>query len=98
MVKPFPSKTHIGNHMLHPETLMLNYGYDPQLSEGAVKLAVSLGGTESLASLPASMTHSGVPADIRQKIGVLDSTIRLSIGIEHPSDLIADIAQALNEA
>ena len=62
------------------------------------KLAVSLGGTESLASLPASMTHSGVPADIRQKIGVLDSTIRLSIGIEHPSDLIADIAQALNEA
>jgi hypothetical protein len=60
------------------------------------KLAVSLGGTESLASLPASMTHSGVPADIRRKIGVLDSTIRLSIGIEHPSDLIADVAQALN--
>jgi methionine-gamma-lyase len=59
---------------------------------------VSLGGTESLASLPASMTHSGVPADIRQKIGVLDCTIRLSIGIEHPSDLIADLAQALNEA
>jgi methionine-gamma-lyase len=63
-----------------------------------IKLAVSLGGTESLASLPASMTHSGVPADIRQKIGVLASTIRLSIGIEHPSDLIADIAQAFNEA
>jgi methionine-gamma-lyase len=62
------------------------------------KLAVSLGGTESLASLPTSMTHSGVPAAIREKIGVLDSTIRLSIGIEHPSDLIADIAQALNQA
>jgi methionine-gamma-lyase len=62
------------------------------------KLAVSLGGTESLASLPASMTHSGVPVEVRQKIGVLDSTIRLSIGIEHPSDLIADIAQALNAA
>jgi methionine-gamma-lyase len=60
------------------------------------KLAVSLGGTESLASLPASMTHSGVPPDVRQKIGILESTIRLSIGIEHPSDLIADIAQALN--
>lgn len=59
------------------------------------KLAVSLGGTESLASLPATMTHSGVPADIRQRIGVLDSTVRLSIGIEHPSDLIADIGQAL---
>jgi methionine-gamma-lyase len=63
-----------------------------------IKLAVSLGGTESLASLPASMTHSGVPVDIRQKIGVLDSTIRLSIGIEDASDLIADIAQALNAA
>jgi methionine-gamma-lyase len=63
-----------------------------------LKLAVSLGGTESLASHPATMTHSGVPADIRQRIGVLDSTIRLSIGIEHPSDLIADIAQALIEA
>lgn len=62
------------------------------------KLAVSLGGTESLASLPATMTHSGVPTEIRQRIGVLDSTIRLSIGIEHPSDLIADIAQALNNA
>jgi len=60
------------------------------------KLAVSLGGTESLASLPASMTHSGVPAEIRQKIGILDSTIRLSIGIEHPDDLIADIAQAFD--
>jgi methionine-gamma-lyase len=42
------------------------------------------------------MTHSGVPADARQKIGILDSTIRLSIGIEHPDDLIADIEQALN--
>jgi methionine-gamma-lyase len=62
------------------------------------KLAVSLGGTESLASLPATMTHSGVPADIRRKIGILDCTIRLSIGIEHPSDLIADLAQALDKA
>src|SRR3984885_14847796 len=45
MVKPFPSKTHIGNHMLHPETLMMNYGYDPQLSEGAVKAPVFLTST-----------------------------------------------------
>ncbi|MFO1071002.1 MAG: cystathionine gamma-synthase family protein [Geminicoccaceae bacterium] len=59
------------------------------------KLAVSLGGTESLASLPASMTHSGVPAAVRQRMGVLESTIRLSIGIEHPDDLTADLAQAL---
>jgi cystathionine beta-lyase/cystathionine gamma-synthase len=47
----------------------------------------SLGGTESL--------WAGVPADVRQQIGIPDSTIRLSIGIEHPSDLIADIEQAL---
>src|SRR5690349_18746086 len=45
MVKPFPSKTHIGNHQLHPETLMLNYGYDPQLSEGSVKPPVFLTST-----------------------------------------------------
>jgi methionine-gamma-lyase len=63
-----------------------------------LKLAVSLGGTESLASHPATMTHSGVPADVRQRIGVLDSTIRLSIGIEHPDDLIADLEQALAAA
>ena len=59
------------------------------------KLAVSLGGTESLASHPAAMTHSGVPSDVRARIGVLDTTIRLSVGIEHPDDLVADIAQAL---
>jgi methionine-gamma-lyase len=62
------------------------------------KLAVSLGGTESLASLPASMTHSGVPVEVRERIGVLESTIRLSIGIEHPDDLVADLAQALAAA
>jgi methionine-gamma-lyase len=59
------------------------------------KLAVSLGGTESLASHPASTTHSGVPAELRQRIGVSDGLIRLSIGIEHADDLIADLAQAL---
>lgn len=63
-----------------------------------MKLAVSLGGTESLASHPASMTHSGVPADVRARIGVLDSTVRLSIGIEHASDLIEDLKQALQAA
>ncbi|WP_192243253.1 cystathionine gamma-synthase family protein [Mesorhizobium silamurunense] len=59
------------------------------------KLAVSLGGTESLASHPAAMTHSGIPYDVRQRIGVLETTVRLSIGVEHPDDLIADLAQAL---
>ena len=63
-----------------------------------MKLAVSLGGTESLASHPAAMTHSGVPVEVRERIGVLESTIRLSIGIEHPDDLIADLAQALEAA
>jgi methionine-gamma-lyase len=63
-----------------------------------LKLAVSLGGTESLASHPAAMTHSGVPVEVRERIGVLASTIRLSIGVEHPDDLIADIAQALDAA
>ncbi|MGB9365485.1 MAG: cystathionine gamma-synthase family protein [Xanthobacteraceae bacterium] len=60
-----------------------------------VKLAVSLGGTESLACHPGSTTHSGVPADLRARIGVSDATIRLSIGIEHADDLVADLAQAL---
>jgi methionine-gamma-lyase len=59
------------------------------------KLAVSLGGTESLACHPGTTTHSGVPADVRARIGVRDTTIRLSIGIEHPDDLLADLAQAL---
>ena len=62
------------------------------------KLAVSLGGTESLASHPAAMTHSGVPAEVRDRIGVLDTTIRLSVGIEHPDDLVADLTQALAAA
>jgi methionine-gamma-lyase len=59
------------------------------------KLAVSLGGTESLACHPGSTTHSGVPAEVRDRIGVRDTTIRLSIGIEHADDLIADLSQAL---
>lgn len=59
------------------------------------KLAVSLGGTESLASLPASMTHSGVPKDVRERLGVKEGTVRISVGLEHPDDLIADLTQAL---
>jgi len=62
------------------------------------KLAVSLGGTESLACHPASTTHSGVPAEVRARIGVRDTTIRLSIGIEHPDDLVADLSHALATA
>ncbi len=59
------------------------------------KLAVSLGGTESLASHPSAMTHSDVaPAD-KARLGISDSLIRLSIGIENVDDLIADLGQAL---
>jgi methionine-gamma-lyase len=62
-----------------------------------IKLAVSLGGTETLASHPAAMTHSDVPPDQRQRLGITESLIRLSIGVENPDDLIADIEQALGQ-
>jgi methionine-gamma-lyase len=60
-----------------------------------VKLAVSLGGTESLMCHPGSTTHSGVPEDVRERIGFTDGLVRFSVGIEHPNDLVADLAQAL---
>jgi methionine-gamma-lyase len=62
------------------------------------KLAVSLGGTESLASHPGTTTHSGVPQELRARTGIHDGTIRFSIGIENKDDLIADLTQALAEA
>ncbi|MBX3419006.1 MAG: cystathionine gamma-synthase family protein [Pirellulaceae bacterium] len=61
-----------------------------------MKLAVSLGGTETLISHPASTTHSGVPKETRQRQGVTEAMIRISVGIEHPNDLIFDLEQALN--
>jgi len=60
-----------------------------------MKLAVSLGGTETLISHPASTTHSGVPKDLREEIGLSDATIRISVGIENPNDLLTDLEQAL---
>ena len=60
-----------------------------------VRLAVSLGGTESLIQHPATMTHSDVPEDRLRTIGVTPAMIRLSVGIEHPEDVIADLKQAL---
>ncbi len=59
-------------------------------------LAESLGGVESLAGHPASMTHASIPKNEREKIGVVDALIRLSVGIEDVDDLIADLAQALD--
>jgi methionine-gamma-lyase len=58
------------------------------------KLAVSLGGTESLICHPATTVHSGLTEDARREIGITPALIRMSIGIEHPDDLLADIAQA----
>lgn len=62
-----------------------------------IKLAVSLGGTESLATHPPTTTHSNVAESIRLAYGIRPGLIRLSVGIEHASDLIADIAQALKK-
>jgi methionine-gamma-lyase len=60
-----------------------------------VKLAVSLGGTESLAEHPGTMTHADVPHDVQDRLGITPSLIRLSVGLEHPEDIIADLRQAL---
>jgi len=58
-------------------------------------LAVSLGGTETLASAPAAMTHLSVPDARKQALGITDNLVRISIGVEDPDDLIADFDQAL---
>jgi Cystathionine beta-lyases/cystathionine gamma-synthases len=60
-----------------------------------IHLAVSLGGTESLAEHPATMTHADVDPEERLELGITPAMIRLSVGVEHPEDLIADLAQAL---
>ena len=62
-----------------------------------IKLAVSLGGTESLAEHPYSMTHADVTPAAKQAAGITDRMIRLSVGIEHPDDAIADLRQALEK-
>ena len=58
-------------------------------------LAVSLGGTETLASAPAAMTHLSVPPERKAALGITDNLVRISIGVEDPDDLIADFEQAL---
>ena len=62
-----------------------------------ITLAESLGGVESLACHPASMTHASIPKEEREKVGVTDNLIRLSVGIEHEDDLLADLEQALDK-
>jgi methionine-gamma-lyase len=60
-----------------------------------VKLAVSLGGTESLAEHPGTMTHADVPAEAQHRMGITPGLVRLSVGVEYYEDLIADLQQAL---
>lgn len=82
---------------------MLSFTLKDDSIEAAVKfmsntkvftLAESLGGVESLISHPASMTHGSIPKDVREKAGLKDSLIRISVGIEDSDDLIEDLAQA----
>ena len=61
-------------------------------------LAESLGGVESLACHPATMTHASVPADVRAAVGIDDNLLRFSVGCEDSADLIADLSQALAQA
>jgi methionine-gamma-lyase len=62
-----------------------------------IKLAVSLGGTESLAEHPATMTHSDVALEDQAAMGITPALIRLSVGVEHPEDLVADLEEALKK-
>jgi len=62
-----------------------------------VKLAVSLGGTESLAQHPNSMTHAGVDTEQKKLMNITDKMVRLSIGVEDAKDLIWDLSQALDK-
>ena len=63
-----------------------------------IALAESLGGVESLVCHPASMTHASIPYEVRQKVGITDGLIRLSIGIENIDDLIDDLDHAIAES
>ncbi|MGN0593030.1 MAG: trans-sulfuration enzyme family protein [Ruminococcus sp.] len=63
-----------------------------------VMLAESLGGVESLVCHPATMTHASIPEDIRKKVGITDGLIRLSTGIEHIEDILADLEQAIEKS
>ena len=63
-----------------------------------VTLGESLGGVESLLCHPASMTHASIPYEIRQKVGITDNLVRLSVGIEDKKDIVADLEAAFQKA
>lgn len=63
-----------------------------------IKLAVSLGSTESLAEHPHTMTHAGIDDEHKQEMGITENLIRLSIGVEFVGDIIRDITEALDNS
>lgn len=63
-----------------------------------ISLAESLGGVESLICHPASMTHASIPYEIRQKVGIVDNLVRLSVGIEDKRDILADLENAFSKS
>ncbi len=76
-----------------------NYDFKKFFSSlGLIALAESLGGVESLACHPVSMTHASSPREIRGKVGITDGLIRLSVGIESADDLIEDLKQAIDKS
>ena len=82
--------------MFSPRQFLSRHHPEPVRSEMGVERAraVSLGGTESLICHPTTTVHSGLTEQARREIGITPSLVRMSIGIEHPDDLIADISQA----
>ena len=82
--------------MLTPEATIL-HALKLMESVELFSLAESLGGVESLINHPASMTHASVPKEERLKSGLVDTLIRLSIGVEDVEDLLADLEQALSK-
>ncbi len=108
----WPGFTDHPNHNVAKEQMndyggMISFTTKEDSYRGAVKvveklkiftLAESLGGVESLAGHPASMTHASLPKEEREKIGIKDSLIRLSVGIEDIEDLILDLSQSLSDS
>lgn len=104
----YPGLTSHKQHVLAKEQMsgfgaMVSFSLKSDTMESAVSfmkstkiftLAESLGGVESLISHPASMTHGSIPREIRERAGLMDSLIRLSIGVEDVEDLIEDLEQA----
>lgn len=82
-------------------SFVLSDDYDVNLFLKGLKtvtLGESLGGVESLMAHPATMTHGAIPYELRQKVGILDNLVRLSVGIENKEDLLADILDAIEAA